>query len=127
MTQKIEITKYVATEMGLAVDGKLIKKLVNDWWQNPMNKEVGGLKLTEQGHICLKKVKFKEYKIKVETQCNRLTNQQIILLDRFIDCPWFLTNKEVIVYGERMAVQLVLFSGNILKFASARAEKIGAT
>jgi hypothetical protein len=51
-------------------------------------------------------------------------NQEIIWLDNFIDCPWFLTKKEIFVFGEKMAVQLVLFSGNIKKFAHAKAENL---
>jgi len=34
--------------------------------------------------------------------------------------PFYLTNKRIWVFGEKMAVQLVLFSGNIAKFHRAQ-------
>jgi hypothetical protein len=37
-----------------------------------------------------------------------------------MDCPFYLNNKRIWVFGEKMAVQLVLFSGNIAKFQRAR-------
>jgi hypothetical protein len=52
-----------------------------------------------------------------------LTTQTIIFLDQFIDCPYFLTNKNVTVTNERKAVELTLFSGDIRKYGMSKALK----
>ena len=124
MNQKIDITRYVAEKENLATDEKSIKKLLPIWWQNPRPKEVGGLKLTEEGFARLTR-HFKHHKVRFENRIELdFTNQMILRLDKFITCPWFITKKEMWVFDDKMAVQLVLFSGNIEKFTSAKARSI---
>jgi hypothetical protein len=48
-------------------------------------------------------------------------------MDQFIDCPFYLTKKAIFVYSEKMAVQLVLFSGNIQKYGLSRAMSVAKT
>ena len=122
MNQKIEITKYVAEKSGLSTDEKSIRKLVTAWWQNPRKKEKGGLRLTDEGFARLT-AHFTAHKVRFEDPVE-YTNRLIIQLDNFIDCPWYITNKAVFVFNDKMAVQLVLFSGNIAKFSVAKAKSL---
>ena len=48
------------------------------------------------------------------------TNKLAIWIDRNLECPFYLTSKQIFVFGEKTAVQLVLFSGNIAKFQRAQ-------
>jgi len=123
MKPKIEITKYVAEQLQLATDEKSIKKLIPVFWQNPRDKEKGGLRLTDKGFESLKLADIKVHRVRFEEPV-QYTNQLIIWLDNFIDCPWYITNREIFVFSEKMAVQLVLFSGNIAKFSAAKAKKV---
>jgi hypothetical protein len=122
MNQKIDITKYVAEQSGLPTDEKSIRKLIAQWWQNPRKKEKGGLRLTDDGFARLT-TQFTAHKVRFEDPIE-YTNQLIIRLDNFIDCPWYITNKAVFVFNDKMAVQLVLFSGNIVKFSTAKAKNL---
>lgn len=122
MNQKIEITKYVAEQSGLSIDEKSIRKLTAAWWQNPRKKEKGGLRLTDEGFARLT-AHFTAHKVRFEDPVE-YTNRLIIQLDNFIDCPWYITNKAVFVFNDKMAVQLVLFSGNIAKFSTAKAKSL---
>jgi len=123
MDQRIEITKYVASQLGLAVDDKSIHKLKQIFWCNFRSKSSGGLKLTDKGFESLIQAGLKSYQVKFEEPM-QYTNQLIIHLDKFIDCPWFVTNKEIYVFNDKMAVQLVLFSGNIARFSNAKAKSL---
>ena len=122
MNQKSDITKYVAEQFGLSTDEKSIRKLIAQWWQNPRNKEKGGLRLTDEGFARLT-AHFTAHKVRFEDPVE-YTNRLIIQLDNFIDCPWYITNKAVFVFNDKMAVQLVLFSGNIAKFSTAKAKSL---
>jgi hypothetical protein len=122
MNQKIDITKYIAEQSGLPTDEKSIRKLIAQWWQNPRNKEKGGLRLTDEGFSRLT-TQFTAHKVRFEEPVE-YTNRLIIQLDNFIDCPWYITNKAVFVFNDKMAVQLVLFSGNIAKFSTAKAKSL---
>lgn len=123
MNQKFEITKKVLESLGLTADEKRVKQTIPVWWVNPRKKEKGGLRLTEQGFNCLQQADIKAHQIKFEKPIV-YTNQLVIRLDNFIDCPWYVTHREIFVFSEKMAVQLVLFSGNISKFSSAKAESL---
>ena len=66
---------------------------------------------------------IKDYKIDLPKEIE-WTNQLIIRMDQFIDCPFYLTKKAIYVFGEKMAVQLVLFSGNIQKYGLSKAMSV---
>ena len=123
--QKIDITKYLLEQEGMSTDDSFVKKYLPAFWQNPRLKKTGGLKLTEAGFEIMSK-HFKSHQVRFEDAPNnlKLTNQLILRLDNFIDCPWFINHRAVWVFSDKMAVQLVLFSGNIAKFTSAKARSL---
>jgi hypothetical protein len=84
-------------------------------------KEKGGLRLTEQGFTCFQQADIKFYRVQFDQKLE-YTNQLVIWLDRYIDCPFYITNKEIFVFNEKMAIQLVLFSGNVAHFTSIKAK-----
>lgn len=122
MNLKFDITKYIAELENLPVDEKSIRKHILSWWQNPRPKSKGGLKLTDEGFARLTR-HIKAHQIKLDSQIE-FTNQMILRLDNFLTCPWYLSKKEVWVFDDKMAVQLVLFSGNMTKFTSAKAKSL---
>jgi hypothetical protein len=122
MHQKAEITKFVAEQEKLSSDEKSIKKLLPKWWQNPRLKNVGGLKLTDEGFAYFTK-HFKAHRVRFENDIV-YTNQLILRLDNFITCPWYISKKDIYVFNDKMAVQLVLFSGNVVRFTEAKAKSL---
>ena len=123
MNQKIELTKYLLTELNIGSNEKKLKKYLAAWWYNTRKKDVGGLRLTKEGFETLTHLGIKSHRVKFQEEME-YTNQLVIWLDHFIDCPWFVTPREIFVFNDRMAVQLVLFSGNIVKFSQAKAESL---
>jgi hypothetical protein len=119
MNPKHEITKAVLEFLDLPADDRRIKQTIPTWWVNPRNKDKGGLRLTDQGFDCLTKAGIKHYELKFDEPIE-YTNELIIWIDQNIDCPFYITNKKIWVFGEKLAVQLVLFSGNIAKFHRAQ-------
>ncbi len=45
----------------------------------------------------------------------------VISLDRFINCPYFLADDGIIVTNEKKAMELMLFSGDIRKYGISKA------
>lgn len=125
MNQKTNITKYVVSQSGLSTDDKHIRLFIATWWYSTRKKDQGGLRLTEQGFECISKY-IKSYKVRFQEEFH-YNNQLIIRLDRFITCPWYLKNKEIYVFDDKMAIQLVLFGGNIEKFSTAKAKSLKST
>lgn len=90
------------------------------WWQNTRQKEGGGLRLTDEGFEVIQQIDLKFYDIPFPKDMP-LTTQVIIFLDKFIDCPYYLTKTGIFVTSEKKAVELALFSGDIRKYGLNKA------
>jgi hypothetical protein len=119
MNQKIDLTKYIAEQCNLPTDEETIKKLMIQWWFNPRKKSSGGLRLTDEGFSTISE-HIKVHRVIIDKPI-KYTNKIIIWLDKYIDSPWYVTSKEIYVFHEKMAVQLVLFSGNIARYTEIKA------
>ena len=78
-----------------------IKKNYMLWWQNTREKGAKGMRLTRAGfEYATDKAELKTYEI---------------------DCPYFVTKKRIFVFSEKMALQLMMFAGDIKQYGLARA------
>ena len=118
---KQELTKLISTQLGWPADEKSLAKNHSIIWQNPRKKAQGGQRLTDEGFtVFTEQMDLKSYDIEFPKDFT-LTNQVTIWLDRFIDGPYYITKKSIVVFKEKTAVQLVLFSGDVQKFGIAKA------
>jgi hypothetical protein len=122
MNQKNEITAYIANQYNLATDKKSVRNWIARWWYSTRKKSKGGLRLTDEGFLRMS-THFKPHKVELDADFD-YTNQLIIRLDNFIDCPWYINSKNIYVFDDKMAVQLILFAGNIARFSNAKALSI---
>lgn len=120
MDIKLKLTKEFLKGSGLPDDEKSLEKYLWTWWVNPRLNGDRSLGLTTQGYeVISKDVGLKFYQIDLPDS-TAITNQLIIWLDKFIDCPWYMTKRSIFVSREKVAVQLVLFSGDLQKFGKAK-------
>lgn len=120
MDTKLLLTKEFLKGSCLPDDEKSIEKYLWSWWVNPRLNGDRSLGLTTQGYeVISKDVGLKFYQIDLPNT-TEITNQLIIWLDKFIDCPWYMTKRSIFVSREKVAVQLVLFSGDLQKFGKAK-------
>jgi hypothetical protein len=117
---KVIYTKLFLKESGLPVGEATVKEYLPVWWQNTRNKEDSGLRLTDEGLDVVKKANISIYEIPYP-QDMPITTQILIFLDKFIDCPYYITDKSITLTNDRKAVELSLFSGDIRKYGIAKA------
>lgn len=121
MISSIAFTKIFLKQQEKSCDEANVKLHHRMWWQNTRTKEGGGLRLTEDGYNHLSNVlELKEYEIPFTEQIE-LSPQTIIFFDRYIDCPYYLTNQSITVFAEKKAFELMLFSDDIRKFGLMKA------
>lgn len=103
-------------------NANLFEKYLKLWWKNKRKKAVGGLRLTDEGFEVVKQIELETYSIPFPKNF-KITTQVLIQLDQFIDCPYYLTDKSIIVTSEKKAVELTLFSGDVRLYGNAKASR----
>ena len=120
MNWKEVYTKLFLKELGKSTNSLAVKEYMSIWWKNNRDKEEGGLRLTEEGFDVLTEINLATYDIPYPRDVP-LSTQVIIHLDNFIDCPYYLTNRSIVVTNEKKAVELTLFSGDLRKYGLTKA------
>ena len=117
-------TAYTHTFMGLldqTIHDETVKTNYFTWWQNVRESyQARSLRLTKQGFEMLESIDLKTYTVKFPQKII-FTPQTYLWLDEFVDCPYFVDKSKIIVTMEKMALQLMLFAGDVTKYGLARA------
>lgn len=115
------LTKIFLAQADLPTDDDSIRAYKFRWWKNPREKLDSGLTLTQEGFQFLSNtLGLKYYEITFPKDF-QFTTQVVLWLDQFLDCPHYYTKKEIIVFKEKKAAELMLFSGDVRKYGLARA------
>lgn len=126
MTGKKEYTKVFLESAGTIVEEKIIEEKNKFWWWNLREKEQGGLRLTEDAISFIEQdAKIKTYKIPFPDNLT-ITPQILLWLDNFIECPYYITKKDITVLKEKSAFELYLFSGDVRKMGYGKAMALRA-
>lgn len=98
----------------------VISEYYQKWWQNIRSNGERSLRLTYDGYKFLKNNDLLKF-YQIDTEDTVYTNQITLRLDKYLDCPWYLDRSKCIwVSREKMAVQLILFGGDLVKFVNAK-------
>lgn len=117
---KTVYTKVFLKQLGQSASEQNVKAMIPIWWYNTRDKEIGGLRLTDDGMDVLTKIGLSTYDIPYPLDMP-MTTQVIIFLDQFINCPYYLNNRSIVVTDEKKAVELTLFSGDLRKYGLTKA------
>lgn len=121
MISKETYTKIFLQQKDRSTDAANVKLHLFKWWQSHRSKDVGGLRLSEDGFEFLtKELDLQCYEIPF-TEPIDLSPQTIIFFDRTMDNPYYLTNQSITVFSERKSFELMLFSDDIRKYGLVKA------
>jgi len=118
MNWKDTYTKIFLNQLGKTSNDITVKEFFPLWWKN--TRENGGLRLTDEGFDVLTEIELATYEVPFPKDMP-VTTQVIIFLDKFIDCPYYLTNRAIHVTSEKKAMELHLFSGDLRKYGLTKA------
>ena len=114
-------TKAFLQAAEIPVTEKTIKEYKAVWWWSFRNKNQGGLRLTDQALEFIEEhAKIKTYKIEFPKEF-AFTPQVLLWLDNYIDSPFFVNKKHIVVMKEKAAFELYLLSGDVRKLGHNRA------
>jgi hypothetical protein len=121
MISKETFTKIFLQQKEKSTDSANIKLHMYKWWQSHRSKDVGGLRLSNEGfEYLVNELQLRSYEIPF-TEPIELSPQTIIFFDRNMDCPYFLTNQSITVFSERKSFELYMFSDDIRKYGLVKA------
>lgn len=121
MDQKIQLTKTFLDQLGIEHTKKNISAWHHTWWQNPRKNKNFGFRLTERGLEDFEsKLNLKSYKITYPKPIETFSSQLILRLDKFIDSPFYLDHRYITVFKERIAIELILFGGDLPKYIESK-------
>jgi hypothetical protein len=121
MTSRDALTKIFLQQWGKSIDEANVSIYGRKWWQSHRANKQSALRLSTEGFEFLTdELDLKSYTIPF-TEPIDLSPQTIIFLERYIDCPYFLTDQDITVFSERKSFELMLFSDDIRKFGLVKA------
>ena len=123
MNWKETYTRIFLKQSNIAVTEATLKEYMPVWWQNTRAKDVGGLRLTDEGlRFIMEDLQLTMYDVPYPVDFE-ITTQVILFLDQFIDCPYYMGRRGISVTNEKKAMELHLFSGDIRKYGLTKAMK----
>jgi len=121
MITRDALTKIFLQQWSKSADDANVKLFGRKWWQSTRANKQSNFRLSQEGYTFLiNDLELKEYEIPF-TQPIELSPQTIIFLERYLDCPYFLTPMSITVFSERKSFELMLFSDDIRKFGLIKA------
>jgi hypothetical protein len=121
MITRDSLTQIFLQQWGKSTDDANVKIFGRRWWQSTRAGKQNNFRLSDEGYeFLVKELDLKEYEIPF-TEPIELSPQTIIFLERYVDCPYYLTNMSITVFSERKSFELMLFSDDIRKFGLIKA------
>jgi hypothetical protein len=114
-------TKIFLQQAGQTISEENVRTKMRLWWKNNRTKKEGGLRLTDEGLEFVKQtLDLAAYEVPFPLSLD-LKPQVIVFLDKFIDCPYYLTEHSITVLSERKCFELYLFNGDVQKYGLTKA------
>jgi len=121
MITRDTLTKIFLQQWGKSTDEINVKMFSRKWWQSTRSGKQTNFRLSDEGYeFLVSELELREYEIPF-TAPIELSPQTIIFLERYVDCPYYLTNMSITVFSEKKSFELMLFSDDIRKFGLIKA------
>jgi hypothetical protein len=121
MISRDVLTKIFLQQWGKTIDDTNVNMYSRTWWQSNRVGKDNAFRLSDKGYeFLVDELELKAYEVPF-TEPIELSPQTIIFLERYIDCPYYLTNQSITVFSEKKSFELYLFSDDIRKFGLIKA------
>jgi hypothetical protein len=123
MIPRDTLTKIFLDQWGKSSDDTNVLLFSRKWWQSSRVGKQTAYRLSECGFEFLTStLELKSYEVPF-TDTIEISPQTIIFLERYLDCPYYLTYKSITVFDERKCVELYFFSDDIRRYGLVKAMK----
>lgn len=121
MITRDALTKIFLQQWDKSTDDANLKLYSRKWWQSTRVNKQTAFRLSDEGFdFLVNTLNIQMYEIPF-TEPIELSPQTIIFLEKYIDCPYYLTSESITVFSERKSFELFMFSDDIRKFGLIKA------
>ena len=85
-------------------------------WMNPK----GGLRLTSFGFDLITDLDIESWRFERSDE-ERLSAGNLLMMDRYLECPYFLRRNDIFVFGAKIATAIAIV-GSPIRFVNVRAK-----
>lgn len=115
------LTRIFLSQWNKSADDANVQYYSRKWWFSSGTRNPFAFRLTDEGYqFLIEELNLKCYEIPF-TEHIELNPQTIIFLEKYLDCPYYLTNFSVTVFSEKRSFELYMFSDDIRKFGLVKA------
>lgn len=115
------LTRIFLSQWNKSTDEANVQYYGIKWWFSFGNRNPFAFRLSEEGFSFLTNdLNLKSYEIPF-TEHIELSPQTIIFLEKYLDCPYYLTHLSITVFSEKKSFELYMFSDDIRKFGLVKA------
>lgn len=123
MITRDTLTRIFLHQWGKSSDDANIQLYGRKWWQSYRASKPFSYRLTDEGlEFLIGTLELVSYEIPF-TDAIELSPQTIIFLEKYMDCPYYLTHKSITVFSEKKSFELYMFSDDIRKYGLIKAMK----
>ena len=120
---KETLTKIFLKQWGKSADLVNVKLFSRKWWWSIRTNHKNSLRLSDSGFDFLTEtLNISSYEVPF-TEDIDLSPQTLIFLDRYLDCPYYITHRGITVFSEKKLFELYMFSDDIRKYGLIKAMK----
>jgi hypothetical protein len=120
MDTKAAYTRTFLMQKDQPLHEERVKTAYFTWWQNVRESyQARSLRLTKYGLQWVQDLDIKTYDIKFPDKII-FTPQTYLWLDEFVDCPYYVDKKKIIVTMEKMAQKKMMFAGDVTKYGKKK-------
>ena len=120
MIDRDSLTRIFLSQWGKSTDAANVKFYTQQWWKSRASSQTS-FRLTKDGiDFLINVLDIKPYEIPF-TESIEHSPQTMIFLNRYINCPYFLTQQSITVFSEIKSFELHLFSDDIRKYGIIKA------
>ena len=115
------LTRIFLSQWGKSSDESNVEFYGQKWWFSFGTRNPRAFRLSDKGFsFLIDDLDLKSYEIPF-TEHIELSPQTIIFLEKYLDCPYYLTPFSITVFSEKRSFELYMFSDDIRKFGLVKA------
>lgn len=120
MIDRDALTKVFLRRWGKSMSAENVRYYSRKWWRSVRASKIANYRLSDSGFAFVTEtLQLISYRISIPEPIRN--PQDLIFIDKYVDCPYYLQDDAIIVFSEKKGAELSFFSDDIGRYGLAKA------